>query len=240
MTMSEHQNLCIALLEDNVQEADLLKGWIENEGHRCNVFHDAENFQLAFIRDRYDIVILDWMLQTSRSGLDVLHWVRNMIASDIPVIFVTVRQAEEDIVTALLAGSDEYLVKPVRQHELLARLHALARRTQPKSQVLECSPFVFTMANREVKLHGEVVDLTEKEYELALFLFHNRGRVLSRQHLLISIWGTSSELSTRTIDTHVSRLRKKLKLHVSERWKLISIYKIGYRLEERTVSPRLI
>ena len=154
--------------------------------------------------------------------------------SDIPIIFVTARQAEEDIVTALQAGADDYLAKPVRQHELIARLQALARRAQPETELLECPPYTFDTANRQVLIDGEPVRLTEKEYELAVFLFRNRGRVLSRQHLLTSVWGTSAELNTRTVDTHASRLRKKLKLLASERWKLTSIYQHGYRLEQHS------
>lgn len=234
--MSDRQNLRIALLEDNDEQAARVSGWIENKGYHCGVFNTAEEFQRAFRKSSYDVVVLDWTLDSGSSGLEVLHWIRKTLTSDIPVIFATARQAEEDIVTALRAGADDYLAKPVRQHELLARLYALARRAQPESEVLECPPYVFDTANREVRLNDEPIKLTEKEYELALFMFRNRGRVLSRQHLLTSVWGTSAELNTRTVDTHASRLRKKLKLLASERWKLTSIYQHGYRLEEHTSS----
>jgi len=100
--------------------------------------------------------------------------------------------------------------------------------------VLEYDPYTFDTSNRQITVDGEPVKLTEKEYDLALFLFRNRGRVLSRQHLLTSVWGTSAELNTRTVDTHASRLRKKLKLTATEKWKLTSIYQHGYRLEEHT------
>jgi len=208
--MSERQKLRIALLEDNPDQASRVSGWIEDRDYHCGVFSTADDFQRAFRKSSYDVVI--------------------------PIIFVTARQAEEDIVTALQAGADDYLARPVRQHELLARLYALARRAQPETEILECPPYTFDTSNRQVLLEGEQIKLTEKEYELALFLFRNRGRVLSRQHLLTSVWGTSAELNTRTVDTHASRLRKKLKLLASERWKLTSIYQHGYRLEEHTSS----
>ena len=230
--MSDKQTLRIALLEDNHEQAARVSRWIESSGYHCGVFHTADDFQRGFRKTSYDVVVLDWMLQGGSTGLDVLQWIRKTLTSDIPVIFATSRQAEEDIVTALRAGADDYLAKPVRQHELLARLYALARRAQPETEVLECPPYVFDTANRQVTVNDEVIKLTEKEYELALFLFRNRGRVLSRQHLLTSVWGTSAELNTRTVDTHASRLRKKLKLLASERWKLTSIYQHGYRLEE--------
>ncbi|MFK7890383.1 MAG: response regulator transcription factor [Granulosicoccus sp.] len=230
--MSNRQNLRIALLEDNEEQAARVSGWIEERGYHCAVYHGAEEFQRALRKSTYDVVVLDWMLQTGSSGLDVLLWIRQTLNSDIPVIFVTSRQAEEDIVRALQSGADDYLAKPVRQHELLARLFALARRAQPETELLECPPYVFNTATRSVIHNDEPVKLTEKEFDLALFLFRNRGRVLSRQHLLTSVWGTSADLNTRTVDTHASRLRKKLKLLASERWKLTSIYQHGYRLEE--------
>ncbi len=232
--MSDRQKLRIALLEDNPDQASRVANWIEGKEYHCGVFSTAEEFQRAFRKSSYDVVVLDWELESGSSGLEVLHWIRKTLTSDIPIIFVTARQAEEDIVTALQAGADDYLAKPVRQHELLARLYALARRAQPETEILECPPYTFDTSNRQVLLEGEQIKLTEKEYELALFLFRNRGRVLSRQHLLTSVWGTSAELNTRTVDTHASRLRKKLKLLASERWKLTSIYQHGYRLEEHT------
>ncbi|MBX2838044.1 MAG: response regulator transcription factor [Gammaproteobacteria bacterium] len=234
--MTDRQLLRIALLEDDDEQAARVSNWIDTKGYHCSVYSNAEDFQRAFRKSSYDVVVLDWTLQSGSSGLEVLHWIRQTLTSDIPIIFVTARQAEEDIVTALQAGADDYLAKPVRQHELLARLYALARRAQPETELLECPPYTFDTSNRQVLLDGEAIKLTEKEYELALFLFRNRGRVLSRQHLLTSVWGTSAELNTRTVDTHASRLRKKLKLLATERWKLTSIYQHGYRLEEHTSS----
>ena len=232
--MNDQQSLRIALLEDSHEQATRVSGWIEASGYHCSVFHTADDFQRGFRKSSYDVVVLDWMLEDGNTGVDVLQWIRQTLTSDIPVIFATSRQAEEDIVTALRAGADDYLAKPVRQHELLARLYALARRAQPEVEVLECPPYVFDTSARQVSFNGEAIKLTEKEFELALFLFRNRGRVLSRQHLLTSVWGTSAELNTRTVDTHASRLRKKLNLLASERWKLTSIYQHGYRLEEHT------
>lgn len=232
--MSERKNLRIALLEDNQEQAARVGGWIEASGYHCGVYRTAEDFQRAFRKATYDVVVLDWNLASGSSGLEVLHWIRKTLISDIPVIFATSRQSEEDIVTALRSGADDYLAKPVRQHELLARLYALARRAQPDTEILECPPYTFDTSNRIVKHNDEAIKLTEKEYDLALFMFRNRGRVLSRQHLLTSVWGTSAELNTRTVDTHASRLRKKLKLLASERWKLTSIYQHGYRLEEHS------
>jgi len=231
--LADSQILRIGMLEDDVDQASRASGWIVERGHQCEIFHKPEEFQRAFRKTSYDVITLDWNLPDA-TGLEILKWIRQSLVSDVPVIFITARQGESDIVTALEAGADDYLVKPVRQFELLARIGALARRAQPETEVLEYDPYTFDTSNRQITVDGESVKLTEKEYDLALFLFRNRGRVLSRQHLLTSVWGTSAELNTRTVDTHASRLRKKLKLTATEKWKLTSIYQHGYRLEEHT------
>jgi len=231
--LAEAQILRVGMLEDDVDQANRVEGWIADRGHHCEVFHEPESFQRAFRKTSYDVITLDWNLPDA-TGIEILRWLRQSIVSDVPVIFITSRQGEEDIVSALESGADDYLVKPVRENELLARIRALARRAQPETELLDYEPYSFDTSNRQISVNGEPVKLTEKEYDLALFMFRNRGRVLSRQHLLTSVWGTSAELNTRTVDTHASRLRKKLKLSASEKWKLTSIYQHGYRLEEHT------
>ncbi|MDO6461774.1 response regulator transcription factor [Granulosicoccaceae sp. 1_MG-2023] len=229
--MGDGQMLRVVVLEDESDQAERMSSWIVNAGHHCEVFATIGAFKDAFRKAPVDVIALDWGLQDG-TGLEVLKWLRRDASCDVPVIFVTAREAEEDIVTALEAGADDYLVKPVREKEVLARLKALARRAQPESELLEFEPYIFDTGNRQVRYQGQPVRLTEKEYELALFMFRNRGRVLSRQQLLSNVWGTSAELNTRTVDTHASRLRKKLQLSSSGRWKLTSIYQHGYRLDE--------
>lgn len=229
--MAENQSLRVVVLEDDEDQAARMSSWISSAGHNCVVYSNAESFQRDFRKSAVDVLAVDWGLGEG-SGLDVVRWLRQSASSDIPVIFITARQAEEDIVTALEAGADDYLVKPAREKEVLARIKALARRAQPEAEVLEYPPYKFDTGNRQVMHDDEVIRLTEKEYDLAVFMFRNRGRVLSRQHLLTTVWGTSAELNTRTVDTHASRLRKKLQFSLSGRWKLTSIYQHGYRLDE--------
>lgn len=124
--------------------------------------------------------------------------------------------------------------KREKNRELLARIQALGRRisgNEPVQRTLEFSPYRFDLERRELAVGGEVVPLTQKEYELLLFFFKNAGRLLSRAHLLESVWGRSSDINTRTLDTHVSRLRKKLNLNSEKGWRLSSSYHYGYRLE---------
>jgi DNA-binding response OmpR family regulator len=151
------------------------------------------------------------------------------------VIFVTSRDAEEDIVAGLNSGADDYIVKPVRRLELLSRLEAIWRRTRPKDDnesIIDLPPYRIELTTRRVLRNGDAVEaLTEKEFNLIVFLFQNLGRLLSRGHLLEAIWGVSAAIPTRTLDTHISRIRKKLDLHPANGFRLVPAYNYGYRLE---------
>jgi two-component system response regulator RegX3 len=154
------------------------------------------------------------------------------------VLFVTVRDSEQDIVFALENGADDYMVKPARRQELLARVHALLRRAYPREEEKQLSfpPFEIDVVRGEVRRGGEKIDLTPKEFELTVVLFRNVGRLLSRGHLQESVWGRSGDLVTRTVDTHVSQVRKKLDLRVETGFRVVPIYNYGYRLERISES----
>ena len=127
--------------------------------------------------------------------------------------------------------------KPAKQRELVARIAAVARRSSSVDEtqtLIEYDPFQIDLGNHEVKRDGTRVDVTQKEYELIVFLFRNIGRILSRGHILESVWGRNPDINTRTVDTHVSRIRTKLSLAPDMGWKLSSIYQHGYRLERIT------
>jgi len=224
----------IALLEDDQDQAQLISAWLESAGHGCSVFNDGQEFIKGLGRDSFDCVVLDWMLP-GMSGIDVLKWLRTQYEWPIPVLFVTQREEESDIVAALEAGADDYMAKPVREMELVARLGALRRRSMALEEadepVIEVEPYRIDRTNRQVYLGTEEVKLTRKEYELVVFFFRNMGRILSRSHILESVWGTSPDLNTRTVDTHVSRIRSKLSMSPEAGWRLSSIYQHGYRLE---------
>lgn len=227
----------IAILEDDSDQADLLKLWLEEKDHQCTVFTNGNAFIRAYSRDSYDVVLLDWMVP-ELSGIEVLRHLRNHLDPQVPVVFITQRDAEEDIVEALGAGADDYIAKPIRQLETMARIGAIARRVgygeENTADNYNIEPYSIDTRSRRVCCHGEAIDMTQKEYELTLFLFKNLGRVISRGHLLELVWGTSSQINTRTVDTHISRLRTKLHLDEQENWKLTSVYRHGYRLENVT------
>jgi len=223
----------IALLEDDIDQARVLQLWLEDADHECRWFETGEAFIKGMRADSYDLLILDWMLPDS-SGIEILTWVRDNIDWPVPVLFVTSKDSERDIVTALQAGADDYMSKPVKQMEMLARIEALARRSQQNtksSQIQVFGPYTIDPATRTITRNGEPLELTQKEYILSVFLLNNQGRVLSRGHILEHVWGRSAELNTRTVDTHVSRIRKKLGLSPESGWRLSAIYQYGYRLE---------
>lgn len=228
----------IAVLEDDAAQAELLLSWFSDAGHRCKLFSNGTDFRNALRHETFDLLVLDWNLPDT-SGPDVLNWVRENVDWHIPVLFVTSREQEEDVVYALEHGADDYMTKPVKQRETLARIAALERRTQPASAtgaMFEFGPYAFDSANRQVRIGTDTVELTNKEFELALLLFRNPGRLLSRSYLLENVWGTSAELSTRTVDTHISRVRNKLGIHPDRGVRLGAIYNHGYRLETLTAS----
>lgn len=222
----------IALLEDDQDQANLFMEWLRAGGHTCDHFDAGKPFIRNIKRDSYDLLILDWIVP-DMDGYEVLGWVRENFDWRIPVVFVTAKDEEDDIVRALEEGADDYIVKPAKQRELNARIAAVARRTSTidENQVeLEFEPYQIDLGNHEIKRAGERIEVTQKEYELIVFLFKNIGRVMSRAHILESVWGRNPDINTRTVDTHVSRIRTKLSLSAEPGWKLSSIYQHGYRL----------
>lgn len=223
----------IALLEDDEALGPLIALWLEQAGHAPQLFLTGAALIKALERESFDLLVLDWMLPDT-TGDKVLLWAREHLDWPIPVIFVTARDSEEEIVTGLNLGADDYIAKPLRQQEFLARVSVVERRAQAAaapSGRLQFPPFELDVGSRTVQRDGQSIELTQKEYELALFLFRNHGRLLSRGHILQSVWGHQADITTRTVDTHISRLRTKLGLSPENGWQLNAIYNHGYRLE---------
>lgn len=223
----------IAYLEDDPAQTEMVCGWLTDAGYDYHRFGLAKEFLFAMQNETYDLAILDWELP-DMTGDDFLPALRNDLGQHIPVICITVRDSEEDIVNALQLGADDYMCKPVSRAETLARIEALARRLRPETetQVLTFPPYHLDTRVMSISRDGNDIDVTHKEFELALFLFRNTDRLLSRTYILESVWGTRGDLNTRTVDTHVSRIRSKLALGPERGWRLRAVYKHGYRLEK--------
>jgi len=227
-------DLVVGLLEDDADQAAIVAQWLEEAGYTVRVFRTAAEFRRRQGAESIDLLLLDWVLPDT-AGIDVLGWIRASGNARLPVIFLTARDAEEDLVRALASGGDDYVVKPAKRRELLARVNALLRRhgangsSEPE---LDLGPYRIDMQRRRITLNGREVDLTQREFDLANFLFRRQGRIVGRDALLEHVWNLSAAVSTRTVDTHVSRLRKKLDLNGENGWRLAAIYQHGYRLEQ--------
>lgn len=226
-------NVRIALLEDDVATARLLATIMEAASYRVFVFERGKALLSALQRDSFDLLLLDWILPDV-NGDEVLRLVRTQYGWTTRVIFITSKSEQKDIVAGLEAGADDYLVKPVRPQELLARVKAVLRRLRSDETVeqLVRTPFSIDLRSRLVQRSGQIIALTQREFDLASFLFRHPGQLLSRAHILEAVWGRNSSVTTRTVDIHVSRLRKKLNLTDNSAWRLTSVYNYGYRLEQ--------
>ncbi|CAG2149819.1 response regulator transcription factor [Cupriavidus numazuensis] len=224
----------IASLEADPVHAALIRRIVNEGGYECVSFSQSRRLLLALHDTAFDLLLLDWQMP-GMSGREVLNWVRGNLDRRIPVMFLSSRNAEADIVSALVAGADDYMAKPIRAAELSARIGAVLRRSSPdnvaRNAPLRLAGYVFDCAARQVTCHGHPICLTPKEFDLAVLLFRNEGRIVTRDHIIATVWGREISPLSRTIDTHVSRVRSKLGLHARNGLRLTPVYTHGYRLE---------
>ena len=160
----------IALLEDDLDQAKLIEVWLADAGHQPYIYHAGSQMVGALNRESFDVIMLDWVVP-DMSGFEVLQWIRENLDWSCPVLFITQRDQEEDVVKALEAGADDYMAKPINRAEMLARISAIHRRNNPPSDdetILEIPPYVIDLKKRTIVCNDVEVDLTQKEYELAL------------------------------------------------------------------------
>lgn len=219
----------IYILEDDHELASLMRLWLQEANHTIHIYDSGRELILALQSNTPDLVVLDWNVP-ELSGLDVMRWMKSNGQTEIPILFTSTRSSEEEVVEALTIGADDYLVKPVKQGEFLARIGAVMRRYKTTEKTRDTHPYTFDEKLNLIYVGDVAVEMTEKEFQLAKYLFGNQGQIVARDVLLESIWSRSAELSTRTVDTHISRLRKKLNLNGDTGWQLKSIYHKGYRL----------
>jgi two-component system response regulator RegX3 len=223
----------VALLEDEAEQVDRISRLLEEAGHLVHAFPRGRALLNTLRTESFDLIILDWEVP-GQSGLEVLEVLRARTAPKIPVLFLTHRDSEADVVQALQAGADDFLIKPARDRELLARLDALGRRFSGHAQAqefIEVAPFRVDLENHRIERDGKSLELTRREFEVAVLLFRNLGQVLSRGHIMEVVWGQPDATTTRTVDMHVSRVRQVLGLSAAIGLRLTAIYGFGYRLE---------
>jgi len=201
--MTVENYLRVALLEDDPDQAEIISLWLKDAGYSVSAQLDSAGFLKTVRRDSFDLYLLDWIVP-EMSGIAVLKKLRQEM-------------------------------KPIRRAELLARVSAILRRSGvggAPEKIADVHPYEIDIKDQVVSLNGEEIPLTNREFGLAVLLFRNAGKLLSRSHILEAIWGMdNSNVSTRTVDTHASRLRKKLRLNNENGWKLTAVYQHGYRIE---------
>ncbi|TWG84920.1 DNA-binding response OmpR family regulator [Cupriavidus gilardii J11] len=223
----------IASVEDDPSQAELIQQILIDAGHECDSFSGGKAFLRAMRERAYDLLVMDWQLPDI-SGYDVVTHVRQQSGQYPPILFLTSRSLEEDIVTGLAGGADDYMIKPVRRGELVARVTALLRRSYPTAPVnddIVVAGYRIDPVARTVSLNGEEVDIAPREFDLALYLFRNMDRLLPRDVVEQAVWGRSLGAGSRTLDTHLSRVRIKLGLRPENGVRLSSVYSYGYRFE---------
>ncbi len=221
----------ILVVDDDKKTVDLIRLYLEREKYRVLVAYDGQQ-ALTLARQKYpSLVILDWMLPRV-DGLDVCRILR--AESQVPIIMLTAKAAEEDMLLGLEQGADDYLTKPFSPRELVARVRVVLRRSSQSAddlstEELNTGPFMVDFRAHEVRLHGQLIDLTPKEFKILETLMKEPGRVFSRLELVKRVFGMDYEGFERTVDVHIMNLRKKIEPHPNEPVYLQTVYGVGYK-----------
>ena len=213
----------ILIVDDEPAIAELIELTLQDAGYTCVTALNGDDAADLVERERFDLILLDVMLP----GVDGFSLMEYIEPTGTPVMFITARDAVEDRVRGLRAGAYDYIIKPFASSELLARVDGLMRHTGRRGAVLQLWDVTIDPEIRAVRKNGTPVEMTPHEYDLLLTLARSRGTALYRDVLFVRVWGIDSDAGPRTLDVHVSRLRKKLGWET----KLRAIPKIGYLLE---------
>ena len=234
----------IAVLDPDSTELALVQQCIERCGFECMPCSDVD--ALRVVLGRCDGLVAD--CRHASQGTATVLTIMRAATPHVPTLAMITGGNENDIIAALSAGADDYLLKPIRPSELVARLQAMLRRTYPEEtgERFVFAPYAFLADRCEIVVAAgtaaeRTIAMTQKEFDLALVLFRNAGRPLSRNHLRELVWGGDADVSSRTMDTHVSRLRSKLALGsstpgASPAYRVMPVYGYGYRLDRLDAS----
>lgn len=213
----------ILIVEDEEPISNLINVNLIAEGYQCTCAFDGKTAADFIEREDFDLILLDIMLP-GINGYELLEYIKPL---EIPVVFLTAKSAVDDRIKGLKLGADDYISKPFQVGELIARVEAVLRRYGKAGKKLSLGNVEIDMESRMVYKAGEPVDLTVKEYDLLVELVQNKNVALYRERLYEKVWGEEYTGDTRTLDSHIQRLRRKL--NWEERIK--TVFRIGYRLE---------
>ena len=215
----------ILIVEDEISIASFIETGLKSSGYLCTCAYDGIAAADLIEKQTFDLILLDVMLPGA-DGFELMDMIRPL---DIPVIFITAKSAVSDRVKGLRLGADDYLVKPFELIELQARMEAVLRRHHKGMNELTLGDVSVFLDSRLVLKSGVPVELTNREYELLVFLLQNRNIALFRETIYERVWQGEYTGDTRTIDLHITRLRRKLAWEE----KLVSVPRIGYRLNAK-------
>lgn len=223
----------IASVEGDRAQADLIRSAVESVGYQYVNFGMGGAFLRALRDEAFDLLILDDRLPDA-NGIELLQWVQRQVGNKVPVLFLTACSSDSHLVAALSSGADDYVIKPIQPAVLAARIQALIRRTygRPKEDMdaLRVGAYVFLRSARTVLLHGVPVKLTPKEFDIALHLFENLDKLVPRAAIARAAWGRAIGPDSRTLDTHMCRVRAKLAISQRNGARLMNVYGYGFRL----------
>ena len=222
----------VLIADDNKQIVSILSEYCKKNNFTVSTVFDGETALKEIEENEFDIILLDVMMP-KKDGFDVCREVRTF--SNVPIIMITARGEDYEKIMGLEIGADDYIVKPFSPGEIIARINAILRRITPKNDE---SAKIFTFDNLEidlnnftVKINDEIISLTKKEIEILWTLATNQNKVFTRENLLDLIWGFDYFGESRTVDTHIKRLRAKLDNYKHDKWNIKTIWGVGYKFD---------
>jgi DNA-binding response OmpR family regulator len=223
----------VAVVEDDLAFAAELEEFLGASGYTVSIYDSSQKFLAALRQSECDLLIVDWSIP-DLSGIEVLEYIRKF-HPDMPAIMLTARAENIDIVRGLQAGADDYVSKPVDPDVLAMRIKSLLRRSKGEvknvSENVILGRYLLRPSTSTIYLGDEEIVLPKREFDMAMLFFTNPNRLLSRQYLAATLWGKVVDYQSRTIDTHVARLRKNLKLDPTCGISLNALYGFGYTLQ---------
>ena len=226
----------VLVVEDEVSFIEALQVGLEREGFTVEIAKDGSEALIAFEKFNPDLILLDLMLPKI-SGIDVCRQIRSR--SDVPIIMVTAKGEEIDTVVGLEVGADDYVSKPYRLKELVARMRTVIRRaeksnrnpnfTEEQLSTISVGDVEVHVERYEVKIRDKIISMPLKEFQLLAFLMENAGIVLTRDTLIDRVWGMDHVGDTKTLDVHIKRLRSKIEEEPTKPEKILTVRGVGYR-----------
>ena len=222
----------VLIADDNKQIVSILSEYCKKNNFTVNTVFDGEAALKEIEENEFDIILLDVMMP-KKDGFDICREVRTF--SNVPIIMITARGEDYEKIMGLEIGADDYIVKPFSPGEIIARINAILRRITPKndesSKIFIYDNLEIDLNNFTVKINDEIISLTKKEIEILWTLATNQNKVFTRENLLDLIWGFDYFGESRTVDTHIKRLRAKLDNYKHEKWNIKTIWGVGYKFD---------